>query len=150
MQFHFNWINAQHELFLNSARQGKFFGRTQDFSVLRKGFRQKSFFLSHVVCIARLPFINLMRLCYSLYFQDFSLLSVQSTISFNMIKMPLFGKSQKSPAEVVKALKEAVTSLEKGDKKLEKVSLQFRNKLFTGHYLWKQSNGHSSLRPKRM
>nr|CAG4650200.1 EOG090X07E2 [Sida crystallina] len=34
--------------------------------------------------------------------------------------MPLFGKSQKSPAEVVKALKEAVTSLEKGDKKLEK------------------------------
>nr|CAG4646305.1 EOG090X07E2 [Macrothrix elegans] len=37
-----------------------------------------------------------------------------------MIKMPLFGKSQKSPAEVVKALKEAVTSLEKGDKKLEK------------------------------
>ena len=39
-----------------------------------------------------------------------------------MIKMPLFGKSQKSPAEVVKALKEAVTSLEKGDKKLEKVT----------------------------
>jgi len=34
--------------------------------------------------------------------------------------MPLFGKSQKSPAEVVKALKEAVASLEKGDKKLEK------------------------------
>nr|CAG4644839.1 EOG090X07E2 [Leptodora kindtii] len=34
--------------------------------------------------------------------------------------MPLFGKSQKSPAEVVKALKEAVTSLEKGDRKLEK------------------------------
>nr|CAG4651874.1 EOG090X07E2 [Triops cancriformis] len=34
--------------------------------------------------------------------------------------MPLFGKSQKSPAEVVKALKEAVLSLEKGDKKLEK------------------------------
>ena len=39
------------------------------------------------------------------------------------IKMPLFGKSQKSPAEVVKALKEAVTSLEKGDKKLEKVNI---------------------------
>nr|SVE73597.1 EOG090X07E2 [Daphnia atkinsoni] len=37
-----------------------------------------------------------------------------------MIKMPLFGKSQKSPAEVVKALKEAMTSLEKGDKKVEK------------------------------
>nr|SVE70464.1 EOG090X07E2 [Daphnia similis]SVE71088.1 EOG090X07E2 [Daphnia similis]SVE71719.1 EOG090X07E2 [Daphnia similis]SVE72349.1 EOG090X07E2 [Daphnia similis] len=37
-----------------------------------------------------------------------------------MIKMPLFGKSQKSPAEVVKALKEAMLSLEKGDKKIEK------------------------------
>nr|CAG4648686.1 EOG090X07E2 [Polyphemus pediculus] len=34
--------------------------------------------------------------------------------------MPLFGKSQKSPAEVVKALKEAVTTLEKADKKVEK------------------------------
>lgn len=35
--------------------------------------------------------------------------------------MPLFGKSQKSPAEVVKALKEAVNALERGDKKVEKV-----------------------------
>lgn len=34
--------------------------------------------------------------------------------------MPLFGKSTKSPAEVVKALKEAVTALEKGDKKADK------------------------------
>lgn len=34
--------------------------------------------------------------------------------------MPLFGKSQKSPAELVKALKEAVNSLERGDKKAEK------------------------------
>ncbi|CAH1104817.1 unnamed protein product [Psylliodes chrysocephalus] len=34
--------------------------------------------------------------------------------------MPLFGKSQKGPADVVKALKEAVNSLEKGDKKAEK------------------------------
>lgn len=34
--------------------------------------------------------------------------------------MPLFGKSQKSPAEVVKALKEAVNALERGDKKVEK------------------------------
>lgn len=34
--------------------------------------------------------------------------------------MPLFGKSQKSPAEVVKALKEAVSALERGDKKAEK------------------------------
>lgn len=35
--------------------------------------------------------------------------------------MPLFGKSQKSPAEVVKALKEAVNALERGEKKVEKV-----------------------------
>lgn len=34
--------------------------------------------------------------------------------------MPLFGKSTKSPAELVKALKEAVNSLERGDKKAEK------------------------------
>lgn len=33
--------------------------------------------------------------------------------------MPLFGKSQKSPAEVVKALKEAVNALERGDKKAQ-------------------------------
>lgn len=36
------------------------------------------------------------------------------------VRMPLFGKSQKSPAELVKALKEAVNSLERGDKKAEK------------------------------
>jgi hypothetical protein len=36
--------------------------------------------------------------------------------------MPLFGKSQKSPAEVVKALKEAVNALERGDRKAEKAS----------------------------
>lgn len=35
-------------------------------------------------------------------------------------RMPLFGKSQKSPQELVKALKEAVNSLERGDKKAEK------------------------------
>lgn len=34
--------------------------------------------------------------------------------------MPLFGKSQKSPYELVKALREAVIALEKGDKKAEK------------------------------
>ena len=34
--------------------------------------------------------------------------------------MPLFGKSAKSPAEVVKSLKEAVNALERGDKKAEK------------------------------
>ena len=39
-----------------------------------------------------------------------------------MIKMPLFGKSVKSPAEVVKLLKESLTVLEKGGdgKKQEK------------------------------
>lgn len=37
--------------------------------------------------------------------------------------MPLFGKSQKSPSEVVKALKEAVNALERGDKKVEKVRI---------------------------
>lgn len=35
--------------------------------------------------------------------------------------MPLFGKSQKSPSEIVKQLKDAVSALERGDKKLEKV-----------------------------
>lgn len=34
--------------------------------------------------------------------------------------MPLFGRSQKSPAEIVRQLKEAVNCLEKGDKKAEK------------------------------
>ena len=36
--------------------------------------------------------------------------------------MPLFGKSQKSPTEVVKALKDALVALERGDKKSDKVS----------------------------
>lgn len=34
--------------------------------------------------------------------------------------MPLFGKSQKSPSELVKVLREAIIALEKGDKKAEK------------------------------
>ncbi|XP_013786491.1 protein Mo25-like isoform X2 [Limulus polyphemus] len=34
--------------------------------------------------------------------------------------MPLFGKSQKSPVELVKVLREAVLALERGDKKAEK------------------------------
>lgn len=37
--------------------------------------------------------------------------------------MPLFGKSQKNPVEIVRLIKEAVIALEKGDKKLEKVSI---------------------------
>lgn len=44
---------------------------------------------------------------------------ITSNIFFKT-KMPLFGKSQKTPAELVKALKEAVNSLERGDKKAEK------------------------------
>jgi hypothetical protein len=43
--------------------------------------------------------------------------------------MPLFGKSQKSPAEVVKSLKEAVCALERGDKKAEKVTTLSMNKI---------------------
>ena len=37
--------------------------------------------------------------------------------------MPLFGRSQKSPQELVKSLKESVTALNKetGEKKLDKV-----------------------------
>lgn len=35
--------------------------------------------------------------------------------------MPLFGKSQKSPSELVKVLREAIVALEKGDRKAEKV-----------------------------
>lgn len=43
--------------------------------------------------------------------------------------MPLFGKSQKNPAEVVKALKEAVTALERGDKKAEKAQEEVSKQL---------------------
>lgn len=50
-------------------------------------------------------------MCYYFICQVYSLQNI----------MPLFGKSQKSPAEVVKALKEAVNALERGDKKVEKV-----------------------------
>ncbi len=35
--------------------------------------------------------------------------------------MPLFGKSQKNPADIVKGLKECLTALERGDKKSEKL-----------------------------
>lgn len=44
-----------------------------------------------------------------------------------MLKMPLFGGKSKNPSEIVKALKESVVALEKGDaKKSEKVS-SFKN-----------------------
>lgn len=48
--------------------------------------------------------------------------------------MPLFGKSQKSPAEVVKALKDALTALERGDKKSDKVSLF--SKIYVARYYY--------------
>ena len=52
-----------------------------------------------------------------------------------MIKMPLFGKSSKSPPEVVKLLKENLTTLEKGGdgKKQEKAQERFRE--FLVYYL---------------
>ncbi|XP_065573841.1 protein Mo25-like [Artemia franciscana] len=39
---------------------------------------------------------------------------------FMKIRMPLFAKSQKSPGEVVKGLKDAVVALEKGEKRVDK------------------------------
>lgn len=54
--------------------------------------------------------------------------------------MPLFGKSQKSPAELVKALKEAVTALERGDKKAEKAQEDVSKNLVSDtsgtHLMW--------------
>lgn len=47
--------------------------------------------------------------------------------------MPLFGKSQKTPAELVKALKEAVNSLERGDKKAEKAQEDVSKNLVSDH-----------------
>ena len=50
-----------------------------------------------------------------------------------MIKMPLFGKSPKSPNEVVKSLKENLTTLEKGGdgKKQEKAQEEVGKQLVT-------------------
>ena len=45
-----------------------------------------------------------------------------------MVKMPLFGKSTKSPSDVVRNLKDALLTLEKGGqdtKKQEKVSQKY-------------------------
>lgn len=56
--------------------------------------------------------------------------------------MPLFGKSQKTPAELVKALKEAVNSLERGDKKAEKAQEDVSKNLVSWWIgLWAQSMG---------
>lgn len=46
--------------------------------------------------------------------------------------MPLFGKSQKSPAELVRSLKDAVTALERGDKKAEKAQEDVSKNLVSG------------------
>lgn len=43
--------------------------------------------------------------------------------------LPLFGKSHKSPPDIVKNLKEALTSLEKGDKKSEKAQEEVNRSL---------------------
>lgn len=48
--------------------------------------------------------------------------------------MPLFGKSTKSPAELVKALKEAVNALERGDKKAEKAQEDVSKNLVSATY----------------
>lgn len=53
--------------------------------------------------------------------------------------MPLFGKSQKSPAELVKALKEAVNSLERGDKKAEKAQEDVSKNLVSPKYSGQQT-----------
>lgn len=43
--------------------------------------------------------------------------------------LPLFGKSHKSPPDIVKNLKEALTALEKGDKKSEKAQEEVNRSL---------------------
>lgn len=58
--------------------------------------------------------------------------------------MPLFGKSQKSPAELVKALKEAVTALERGDKKAEKAQEDVSKNLVS--YLMNHKSEVNSLK----
>lgn len=40
-----------------------------------------------------------------------------------MLKMPLFGPKKQTPAEIVKAVKESVTALEKGERKSDKVPI---------------------------
>lgn len=50
----------------------------------------------------------------------------------------IFGKRHKSPAEIVKALKEAIVALEKGEKKSERVikKIWISDKLKYVHYVW--------------
>lgn len=61
--------------------------------------------------------------------EPFLLLSLEIVRLCYRTEMPLFGKSQKNPAEVVKALKEAVTALERGDKKAEKAQEEVSKQL---------------------
>ena len=66
-----------------------------------------------------------------------------------MIKMPLFGKSTKSPAEVVKLLKEALTVLEKGGdgKKQEKAQEEASKQLvsMTGMLFGNENDQQSDI-----
>ena len=60
--------------------------------------------------------------------------SLEMLVAYNVTivagaEMPLFGKSQKNPTEVVKALKEAVTALERGEKKAEKAQEEVTKQL---------------------
>lgn len=62
------------------------------------------------------------------------------------MKMPLFGKSPKSPAEIVKQLKEAVNSLEKGDRKAEKAQEDISKNLVSAviHFIGDRFVSHLS------
>lgn len=40
--------------------------------------------------------------------------------------LPIFGKSHKSPADIVKNLKDALIQIEKGDKKADKAAEEVR------------------------
>ncbi|KRX46079.1 Calcium-binding protein 39-like, partial [Trichinella sp. T8] len=46
--------------------------------------------------------------------------SISSVFFYNFVQMPLFGKSQKHPSDIVKSLKDAVVALERGEKKSDK------------------------------
>ena len=46
---------------------------------------------------------------------------VWAPVSVPVGAMPLWGKSQKSPTDVVRAIRDGLTALEKGDKKTDKV-----------------------------
>lgn len=61
-----------------------------------------------------------------------------------MKKMPLFSKSHKNPAEIVKILKDNLAILEKQDKKTDKVWAKTIT-LLLKHIYSKNKNQHKSL-----